>query len=64
MVDFFAGMVYNITCTKYGGVAQLGARLNGIQKVEGSIPFISTKNQPDKAGFFIYKNKGDRTLRG
>ena len=25
-----------------GGVAQLGARLNGIQKVEGSNPFAST----------------------
>ena len=30
----------NCSC---GGVAQLGARLNGIQKVEGSIPFVSTK---------------------
>jgi hypothetical protein len=27
-----------------GGVAQLGERLNGIQEVEGSIPFGSTKN--------------------
>ena len=26
-----------------GPVAQLGARLNGIQEVEGSIPFGSTK---------------------
>jgi hypothetical protein len=29
----------NLNC---GGVAQLGARLNGIQKVSGSIPLIST----------------------
>ncbi len=29
---------------KYGGIAQLGERLNGIQEVSGSIPLISTKN--------------------
>ena len=28
-----------------GGVAQLGARLNGIQKVRGSIPLISTRKE-------------------
>ncbi len=27
----------------YGGIAQLGERLNGIQEVSGSIPLISTK---------------------
>ena len=26
----------------YGGVAQLGERLNGIQEVVGSIPIVST----------------------
>ena len=26
----------------FGGVAQMGARLNGIQKVVGSIPIVST----------------------
>ena len=34
---------------KLGGVAQLGARLNGIQKVVGSIPIVSTttnKSEP------------------
>jgi hypothetical protein len=31
--------INNLSC---GGVAQLGARLNGIQKVSGSIPLIST----------------------
>ena len=30
---------------KYGGIAQLGERLNGIQEVSGSIPLISTKTQ-------------------
>ena len=28
---------------KYGGIAQLGERLNGIQEVSGSIPLISTR---------------------
>ena len=32
--------------TEYGGIAQLGERLNGIQEVSGSIPLISTKDQP------------------
>ena len=27
---------------RYGGIAQLGERLNGIQEVSGSIPLIST----------------------
>ena len=27
----------------FGGIAQLGERLNGIQEVSGSIPLISTK---------------------
>ena len=29
--------------SEYGGIAQLGERLNGIQEVSGSIPLISTK---------------------
>ena len=33
------------TATKYGGIAQLGERLNGIQEVSGSIPLISTKTK-------------------
>ena len=28
----------------YGGIAQLGERLNGIQEVSGSIPLISTRS--------------------
>ena len=31
----------------FGGVAQLGERLAGSQEVNGSIPFISTKNNKD-----------------
>jgi hypothetical protein len=27
----------------FGGIAQLGERLHGMQEVNGSIPFISTK---------------------
>ena len=29
----------------YGGIAQLGERLNGIQEVSGSIPLISTNTR-------------------
>ena len=29
---------------EFGGIAQLGERLNGIQEVSGSIPLISTKS--------------------
>jgi hypothetical protein len=37
--------------TKKGDVAQLGERLNGIQKVRGSIPLISIKiYTPEKSG--------------
>ena len=32
---------------KYGGIAQLGERLNGIQEVSGSIPLISTKSSEE-----------------
>ena len=34
------------TATEYGGIAQLGERLNGIQEVSGSIPLISTTKVP------------------
>ena len=33
---------------QYGGIAQLGERLNGIQEVSGSIPLISTKQVLDE----------------
>ena len=38
-----AKLIDSVTA-KYGGIAQLGERLNGIQEVSGSIPLISTKN--------------------
>ena len=31
----------------FGGIAQLGERLNGIQEVRGSTPLISTKSKRD-----------------
>ena len=39
--------VFNVHATllELGAVAQLGARLNGIQKVKGSNPFSSTKTK-------------------
>ena len=33
---------------EYGGIAQLGERLNGIQEVSGSIPLISTKGYDER----------------
>ena len=46
---------------KYGGIAQLGERLNGIQEVSGSIPLISTRNvlksQDFKTFFYDYRNR-------
>ena len=35
----------------YGGIAQLGERLNGIQEVSGSIPLISTKHSSGNSVF-------------
>ena len=35
----------------YGGIAQLGERLNGIQEVSGSIPLISTKGYAKRLVF-------------
>ena len=41
--------------TEYGGIAQLGERLNGIQEVSGSIPLISTKKESsEKDGSFLF----------
>jgi hypothetical protein len=43
LVDKIRGFPYNIFCnTSYGGVAQLGERLNGIQEVMSSILTVST----------------------
>ena len=41
--------------TEYGGIAQLGERLNGIQEVSGSIPLISTKSE--KSEPFSYRRR-------
>ena len=40
---------------EYGGIAQLGERLNGIQEVSGSIPLISTKSPENHwfSGLFL-----------
>ena len=54
-----APMCYNTKVVwrhiEYGGIAQLGERLNGIQEVSGSIPLISTKT-PENVSFpeFFY----------
>ena len=37
--------------TEFGGIAQLGERLNGIQEVSGSIPLISTRLALKTIGF-------------
>ena len=57
-----------------GGVAQLGERLNGIQKVMGSIPTVSTNPEQFVRGYviaflhfvifiiLIYKNVIDKSV--
>jgi hypothetical protein len=37
--------VFMLIFSSLGAVAQLGARLNGIQKVKGSNPFSSTRTK-------------------
>ena len=44
MLNYIASLMSG---SQYGGIAQLGERLNGIQEVSGSIPLISTKNTTD-----------------
>ncbi len=55
MVDRAGMRCYNIQVItgrqQYGGIAQLGERLNGIQEVSGSIPLISTKKGPEIVRF-------------
>ena len=47
---------------RFGAVAQLGARLNGIQKVSGSNPLSSTKRKPcPKHGFFFCLETKEKT---
>ena len=49
------------SATEYGGIAQLGERLNGIQEVSGSIPLISTMKSSENFGFqnffFVFSKK-------
>ena len=40
--------------SSYGGIAQLGERLNGIQEVSGSIPLISTKTDHKVKALWSY----------
>ena len=52
--------LYDLSVT-YGGIAQLGERLNGIQEVSGSIPLISTTKSSENFGFqnffFVFSKK-------
>ena len=55
---------------QYGGIAQLGERLNGIQEVSGSIPLISTISRRDtfknlflkRNGFLLYAAIASRSI--
>src|SRR5690606_3039225 len=40
---FVHNLVSSLTKTLFGGIAQLGERLHGMQEVSGSIPLTSTK---------------------
>ena len=46
--------------SSYGGIAQLGERLNGIQEVSGSIPLISTR----KHGNHVKEKASNRKIWG
>jgi hypothetical protein len=45
---------YSLSIPSFGAVAQLGARLNGIQKVSGSNPLSSTKENPALSGVLAF----------
>ncbi len=49
----------DLKTTTYGGIAQLGERLNGIQEVSGSIPLISTKKSNSLKGCWIFSLRID-----
>ena len=55
-LDFFEMICYYNACSErtYGGIAQLGERLNGIQEVSGSIPLISTKKTVDAIASAVF----------
>ena len=52
--------------TSFGGLAQLGERLHGMQEVSGSIPLFSTKKALYFVGsmvlFFLYRRRKRREL--
>ena len=54
-----------MSLSKYGGIAQLGERLNGIQEVSGSIPLISTRPKNSYSQqlyeFLLYKALNGQT---
>ena len=52
---------------EFGGVAQLGERLNGIQEVMGSIPTVSTifkSRSVFSTMVFLFLEQRDRTREG
>ena len=51
-IAIFFGKKLHIT-KRWGDIAQLGERLNGIQEVSGSIPLIST-GQGQKTNYLEY----------
>ena len=52
MLDIYRLLCYAVQAVGnkriFGGIAQLGERLNGIQEVSGSIPLISTKGYDER----------------
>ena len=53
---------YGIILLSYGGIAQLGERLNGIQEVRGSTPLISIpEGRAAKLGLSKVKNYSNPT---
>lgn len=52
---YILGSNESLLISYYGGIAQLGERLNGIQKVSGSIPLTSTKKNTAIGGVFLFR---------
>ena len=49
--------IFGTGSSKFGAIAQLGERLNGIQEVTGSIPVSSTQNPEAFLWFSVCANK-------
>lgn len=61
----FPGRAYILShkkCDPFGDVAQLGERLNRIQEVEGSTPFVSTAEKARNTGPFCIVVKTARLV--